>query len=53
MLQQMIHIIGGMKDETKLGKLLGAVVRRLHEIGGPKPSVILKEMSAHMEENGE
>lgn len=51
-MNQMLHIIGGMKDLTKLGKLLGAVAHRIHELGGPKPSQVLREAADYLEKEG-
>lgn len=52
MLQQMLYVIGGMKNPEKLGAILGAVIDRCHELGGPKPSVMLRELADHYQGEG-
>jgi hypothetical protein len=45
MLDQMLHIIDGMKDTNKLGRLQGAVISRICEIAGTDPVAHLNNLA--------
>lgn len=51
MLQQMLHVIGGMKDPVKLGKLQAAVIKRVCEISNTDPVTHLQLLAGSIQEN--
>lgn len=50
MLAQMIHVIGGMKDPAKLGKLQAAVLKRVCEISKTDPVTHLQLLAGSIAE---
>jgi len=51
MLQQMLHVIGGMKDTHKLGKLQAAVLQRVCEVSNTDPVTHLQLLAGSIAEN--
>lgn len=51
MLQQMMHVIGGMKDPAKLGKLQSALIMRICEISKTDPVTHLQLLAGSIAEN--
>lgn len=51
MLQQMLHVIRGMKDINKLGRLQGAVLSRICEISGTDPVEHLDLLKRQVQES--
>jgi hypothetical protein len=51
MLQQMIHVISGMKDTAKLGKLQSALIMRVCEISKTDPVTHLQLLAGSIQES--
>jgi hypothetical protein len=51
MLQQMLTMIGGMKDTTKLGKLQAAILQRICDVTDTDPVTHLQLLAGHLAEN--
>lgn len=51
MLQQMLIVIGGMKDTAKLGKLQAAVLQRICDVTDTDPVTHLQLLAGHLAEN--
>jgi hypothetical protein len=51
MLQQMIHVISGMKDTTKLGKLQAALIQRVCEVSNTDPVTHLQLLAGSIAES--
>jgi hypothetical protein len=50
MLQQMIHVIGGMKDKDKLGKLQAVLLQRVCEVSRTDPVTHLQLLAGSISE---